>query len=96
MIDILSDTETGDLLFINGDIVYGESTKQHQRDILLAQPGDYKNAPDATIGISQYVNDDDPDAMLEDIRVKFRKDGMDVQELNYKNGILKITAPYAS
>jgi len=95
MTDILF-TENGDLLFTNGDISYGESTRQHQRDILLARPGDYKHAPDATIGIAREINDDDADQMLASILAKFRKDGMTVKKLNYTNGVLDINATYGS
>lgn len=86
--------ETGDLLFVDGDISYGESTKQHQRDILLAKPGDYKHAPDATMGINRELKDDDVDEMLGNILVKFRKDGMTFKKLDYKNGVLEINASY--
>lgn len=94
MTDLQLDTTNGDLLFTNGDLTYGESTRQHQRDILLAKPGDYLHAPDSTVGINKYAKEDDPDEMLADILVKFRKDGMNVKQMIYEHGLLKIEAPY--
>lgn len=95
MTDILFQ-ENGDLLFVNGDIQYGESTRQHQRDILLAQPGDYKHAPDATVGMKSYLKDDSKDELLSAILVKFRKDGMNVELIDLVGNELKIKASYAS
>lgn len=82
MTDILFD-KNGDLLFINGDIQYGRSNQQHQRDILIARPGDYKTALPLGVGINDYLKDDDPNAMLSSIKQHFNKDGMVMKQLSY-------------
>lgn len=82
MTDILFDIN-GDLLFINGDIQYGRSNQQHQRDILMARPGDYKTALPIGVGVDDYLKDDDPNDMLSAIKQHFNKDGMAMKELSY-------------
>lgn len=42
--DILCN-EMGDIACVNGDFVIGESFDQEVEDILLANPGDYKETP---------------------------------------------------
>lgn len=97
MTDILFDT-TGDVLFTNGDISYGESTTQHQRDILYAHAGGYKDAPTVGVGASAYVNGDDADfiMLMQQIRLQFTADGMRIKTLERgSNNIININAAYA-
>lgn len=78
-IDMLQDEE-GDILLKDGDVVWGESTTQHQRDILLVRPGDFKVSPRG-VGLGDYIDDEDPEEMLRNARKQFVKDGMTVQKL---------------
>lgn len=55
--DILLD-ETGDLAIKNGDLVIGESTLQHQRILLLATKGGFKQHPTTGVDIQSYLLDD--------------------------------------
>jgi hypothetical protein len=95
MIDYLEDTD-GDLLMSGGDFVRGESNQQQQRKILLAEPGEYKQAPAATVGLSRFLNDDSRSALLREIRIKFSGDGMKVENIGFVNGKLNVAADYAS
>jgi hypothetical protein len=95
MIDYLND-ENDDLLISGGDFVRGESNKQQQRKILLAEPGEYKQAPSATVGLIGYLNDDDPSELLRDIRIKFSTDGMKVDQLGFVGSELNVVADYGS
>lgn len=82
MIDYLM-TGNDDLLIANGDFVKGDSDKQHQRSLLLAEKGDYKQAPIATVGLASYINDDAETAeLLREIRLRFSDDGMTVDYID--------------
>jgi hypothetical protein len=93
MIDYLMD-ENDDLRITGGDFTKGYSNKQHQRSLLLAEKGDYKQAPIATVGLASYLNDDSPAEMMREIRLRFSDDGMTVQQLGYEGAKLKIAADY--
>jgi hypothetical protein len=89
-------TPNGDLDLGSNDLRYGESTDQHQRDILLARKGDYKMAPTVGVGVLDYLLDHTPDEMQRDIRQQFYQDGMTVNKITFLNGLLTLDAPYAS
>ena len=95
MTDILFDTD-GDLLFVAGDIAYGESTLQHQRDLLLARKGDYRNVPTVGVGIADYLNDDEVEDMQRAISREFGQDGMQVDKVFFDGStqVLTINASY--
>lgn len=98
MKDILLD-ETGDLLIKDGDIVVGESTEQHQKHLLLAQKGDFRQHPQIGVGLSDFLNDDALRDLPAAIQKEFENDGMKVKKINVikkendKMG-LKIDASY--
>jgi len=95
--DILFDT-TGDIDFTGEDISYGESTNQHQHDILVSHSGDYKASPDVGAGLTDYLkgDDDDINEMMRVARLQLSKDGMNVQLLAWDEvtETLTINAPY--
>jgi len=97
MLDLLLE-DTGDLAIVNGDFVMGESTAQHQQLLMVAQRGQFKENPDRAVGIEDFINSNDIDGMLAEIRNQFTKDGMTVNQLNYdeQSGNLNYDAPYKS
>lgn len=94
MTDILSDINSGDLLFVAGDIAYGESTLQHQRDLLLARQGDYRYAPTVGIGVKDYEKEDDAETLLRAISQQFTQDGMNVLRVAFANNKISVDASY--
>ena len=93
MKDYLQDT-TGDLLITGGDIKLGESTKQHQQDLLIARKCDYKTK---FVGIDIYNSllDDEQENLIGEIGKTFTKDGMTVNEISISpQGKLKTDARY--
>lgn len=95
--DIL-ETADGDIDFSSGDIVYTESTQQHERDLLYARKGDYKAAPGVGVGVENYLKDERAADMLPEIRRQFTNDGMTVRSLkltsNGDKGTVTIDASY--
>lgn len=84
MIDI-GHTANGDIDLQEGDILYAESIGQHQRDILLADKGHYKESPETGVGALEYMNDNEPDRLLRSIRKEFTRDGMKVSKVSLDN-----------
>ena len=92
--DILCD-ETGDIACENGDMVIGESTVQHQQDLLSASEGEYKFDAMVGVGLIEFLDDEDQSAMMKKIRVQFAKDGMNVKTARINSsGKLEIDATY--
>ncbi|MDB0601082.1 oxidase [Tenacibaculum maritimum] len=85
----------GDLTIINGDFAISDATLQHQRHILIAQKGEYKEHPEIGVGIANALNDENPRQLLTQIRRNFEYDGMQVSALEIKpDGSISIDAPY--
>lgn len=80
MIDI-KHTDTGDIDLSNRDLQYANSDEQHQKDILLARKGYYKEHPEMGVGIEDYRNKTDPEELLRSIRQEFAADGMKVSKV---------------
>ena len=92
--DILTDEE-GDLMVVNGDFSVGESTVQHQGDLIVACEGEYKQDPMTGVGAVNFVDDEGPSEFLRKVRIQFTKDGMNVTRSQMNtNGNLEIEAEY--
>lgn len=83
MKDILLDIETADIKIANGDFVTGKSDGQHQAHLLVFQKGALKDVPEVGAGIEDYLNDDDVDGMLREVRYQFENDGMVVNSVAF-------------
>jgi hypothetical protein len=96
MYDIEQDSTTGDLVMTAaGDIKHVESTRQHQNDILMARKGEYRLNPTGTVGIADYLDDENPDELQREIRVQLGRDGQKVNSLSITgDGNLTISASY--
>lgn len=87
MNDILH-TADGDIDFTVGDLqtaTTDRTTEQHKRDILLAAPGDFKEAPTVGVGAVEYLNDENPGLFLRDVRKQMQADGMTVERVEFDN-----------
>lgn len=81
--DIMLDA-TNDLLIEDGDFVVADATEQHQNCLLLANKGDYKTQPMLGVGIFMYINDDEPQDMMREIRTQFTNDGMEITKMSVR------------
>ena len=87
--------DNNDLLINNGDFVVGESTYQHQKHLLLAEKGDYKQFPTAGVASKKYLERESPDEYARAIRQEFVADGMNVTTLTILENLeLSIDAEY--
>lgn len=85
----------GDLGIAQGDLAWGESTEQHQHDLLLATKGSIRQHPLAGVGIIRELLNSVSSADMElTIQREFEDDGMLVEGLRIKNGDVDITASY--
>lgn len=79
----------------DGDFVIGESTYQHQKHLLLAEKGDYKQHPTTGVASKRYLERESPDEYARAIRQEFVADGMSVKTLKILENLeLSIDAEY--
>ena len=77
----LIQTATSDIS--SGDIRYGESTAQHQHDLLIAGHGDYKEYPAVGVGTVRFLHDNLPEDYLREVSKAFQGDSMTVERISY-------------
>jgi len=83
-----------DLLIENGDIAVGESTRQHQDLLLLADKGEFKQFPTVGVGILRYLETHDTNDLAREIRTEFNRDGMTIDEIKFDGSNIDIKANY--
>lgn len=71
-------TPNGDLDLTAGDLLVVESTRQHQRDLLLADKGHIRYKPQAGVGVVNFLLENEPTALMRTTRHEFTGDGMTV------------------
>lgn len=86
----------GDLSLIDGDFATGESTGQHQELLLIATKGEFKQYPDRGVGAIMYAEDCSPANLIAAIQDEFSRDGMEINEIKFKDAKLNIDAEYKS
>lgn len=93
--DILINND-GSFVMAGGDFVIGESTKQHQRHLLLAEKGSLITDELAGVGIAgELLNDADGGDLKRSIQIEFERDGMVISELAItEDGELEVAANY--
>lgn len=95
--DILFDETTGDLVIgPDNDLAVGESTQQHQYDIVLSDKGHMKFSPVLGVGLTNFLNDRTMLPGLSNrIRVELDRDGQDVNTVAIgDDGKINIDAQY--
>ena len=82
MTDILVDAND-DIIIANGDFVLGRSDEQHQKHILIAHKGEYKEHPEVGVGIADMLNDDAYTEALIETKKQLQYDGMLINNVSY-------------
>ena len=65
-----------------GDFVVAESTAQHQQDLIICGPGDWKQNPTVGVGVMSYLDGEDFSDLLRNISLQFAQDGMKVASVS--------------
>lgn len=85
----------GTLKVQNGDLVVGDATRQHQKDIVLAHKGWNHFQPTMGVGLQNYLNDTDSVVTLtQAIRYELERDGQTVEKVELQKGAIQIQAIY--
>lgn len=94
MTDFLLDDNL-DLLIADGDFVIGESTAQHQKLLILADKGEFKDVPMRGVGARRYLEDHTPENLAREIRQEFAADGMTVNKIQIASDLtIQLDANY--
>ena len=94
VVDLLLDP-TGDLLVVDGDIVFGEATNQNIKMVVLSEKGSFKERPDIGVGIRGYLNDEKGNNLAKVVTDELGKDGADVLFVDFnEDGKMQIEASY--
>lgn len=81
MVDYTYDADD-DLNITGGDLVRGECTYAHQRNLLLCGKGEFTATPTVCVDVERYIDNDDKGAVKRAILQEFQKDGMTVEDLS--------------
>ena len=93
-LDILL-TSDFELATANGDLVTGESTRQHQQLLILIEKGGLREFPTRCVGAQSWLNDDVPFGDFNGaVKREFEADGMKVLRANGTGFNLQIEAVY--
>lgn len=92
---ILLDADTGDLKIavvrdasgkITSGLEIGDVTEQNQRTILLAEKGEIKENPLLGVGLTSFLDHDEPSELLREVRENLRADGQTVSKCGFDTG----------
>lgn len=96
MIDIQR-AHDGDILITGTGLVFGDSTRVHQEEILRTEAGEIKHAPLVGVGVASWLLDDEADifGLQHKIQDQFEADGMRIDSMDLsKFPKVKIVAVY--
>ncbi len=93
MQDFLID-ENFDLKLKDGDLDIGISDTQHKELLLICNKGSFKQHPAACVGAWNYLESEDPAALIAEVKAQFKGDGMQVKNVQLINDKLVHEAYY--
>jgi hypothetical protein len=86
-----------DLAVKNGTLLFGETTAQNQKILLLSNKGEFKTTPMRGVGIGRYLENSEANELAREIRTEFVIDGMTVNSIQIGSDLeLKVEASYDS
>jgi hypothetical protein len=83
-----------DLTMENGDLVVGESDRQHQVLLLRLEKGELRATPTRGVGIQSWVLSENPAALNAAVKREFQRDGMRLHRVRTVAGQPEIHATY--
>jgi hypothetical protein len=94
MNDILLNEED-DLQFRGGDFVVEHSARQHQRHLIIADKGNYKQHPLIGVGAAGYLMDENQEDLIREIHREISRDGQKITTLTISpTGLIEIAADF--
>lgn len=78
----------------NGDFTVGISDIQNQELLLICSKGSFKQKPALCVGLWSYLESEDPAILISEIKAQFKGDGIEVKNVQIKNGIITREAYY--
>lgn len=78
----------------DGRIAMGDITEQNQRLLLSINKGEIKEAPLKGVGVSNFIEEGDPQRLIAEIRGEFRREGLTIEKLQIKGNNIEISAHY--
>ncbi|MCD6011635.1 MAG: hypothetical protein K0Q79_1497 [Flavipsychrobacter sp.] len=97
MMDIGLITATGgaDLKIVAGDFVVVESRAEHNKNLIYCNKGEFNENPSLCVGAINYVDDENPEDLVEAITTALLKDGMNVKSVAVgSSGVIETNAFY--
>jgi hypothetical protein len=95
MNDLLIDMEgNADVLTVGGDFATGESDEQCVQMLLVSTPGQWKEHPEAGVGLNMAQNGAVDRFMERNIRVQMKADGFDINTLTITEAGINIDGSY--
>lgn len=92
--DMILDDDN-DLVVKNGDWLIGESTEQHLKVILIANKGEFRDAPFFGVGLNNYLKGDGQQVALKrEIEKMMTLDGMQVNKIQVSDSLYEIEGFY--
>lgn len=88
--------EDYDLAFANGDFAICENLNQQVACLLEANAGDFRQSPHTGVGLHSFLLDEGTDELNRKIRLEFKKDGLQVEKIDFKSTGLTIDAKRAN
>ena len=83
--DILMDEQFNPVIK-NGDFFWNESTSQHQKLLIVANKGQFRESPTVGVGINNFLLDDGTtEELKQEIILQFELDGMQINDLLIKD-----------
>jgi hypothetical protein len=80
-------TSDFDLMVKDGDFVIGDSTEQNKALLLIQEKGESRQFPDSTVGIQDWLDDDEVADLGAEIQKIFELDEMKIRKIEvYESG----------
>lgn len=96
MTDIIYDDVTKDDLVVDGDDFIGDATKQNQEVIIFSSKNEIKQYPTSCVGAIAFIEDDEADDFIREIKKELVKDGQTVNSITVADGKIIVDANYGT
>jgi hypothetical protein len=94
MQDVLFNFSDG-TIFKNGDLNIGVCDDQNKTILLVCEKGSFKEFPSTCVGAGSYLETEDTDALIREVRAQFSADGMTVKSVSIdSDNKLRVDASY--